>query len=130
MIGLDTNVIIRYLAQDDSIQSSKASKLIDSLNEENKGFISLVTIIEMVWVMQGPYQATKLETIHILNLLLQVHTIQVENASVILQAIHVYANSAEDFADCLIERSAHHVGCKVTMSFNKKAQSAGMQMIK
>jgi predicted nucleic-acid-binding protein len=129
MIGLDTNVVVRYLAQDDRIQSPKAIQLIDSLSEEKKGFISLITVIEVVWVMQDVYQTPKSEMIHILTTLLQAQAIQVEQAAIVLQAIHSYANSNADFADCLIERSAYQAGCNVAMTFDKKAQSVGMQLI-
>lgn len=130
MLGLDTNVIVRYLAQDDPVQSPKATKVIDGLDSNNKGFISLITIVEMVWVMQGPYKATKPEIINILNMLLQVSALEVENAAAVLQAVRVFTSSNADFADCLIERLGHNAGCKETKTFDTKAaKSAGMQLI-
>ena len=63
MIGLDTNVLVRYIAQDDVVHSAKATQLIESLSIENQGFITLVSMMELVWVMQGCYQAIKEECI-------------------------------------------------------------------
>jgi len=130
MIGLDTNVLVRYIAQDDSKQSPKATILIESLSDDNQGFIGMVSIVELVWVMQGCYQASKEETMAILEKLLRIRTIQVENAEVVLKALHTYINSNADFADCLIERSAHNANCTHTVTFDSKAaQTAGMQLI-
>jgi predicted nucleic-acid-binding protein len=56
MIGLDTNVLVRYLAQDDAVQSRQATQIIErQLTEESPGFISLVTMIETVWVLDRVY---------------------------------------------------------------------------
>lgn len=130
MIGLDTNVLVRYVAQDDVKQSPKATALIESLSDDNKGFICMVSIVEMVWVMQGCYQATKDEIVAILEKLLRIQTILVENAEVVLKAVHAYSNSTADFADCLIERSAHNANCTDTMTFDgKAAKTAGMRLI-
>jgi predicted nucleic-acid-binding protein len=63
MIGLDTNVLVRYIAQDDVVHSAKATQLIESLSIENQGFITLLSMMELVWVMQGCYQAIKEECI-------------------------------------------------------------------
>jgi predicted nucleic-acid-binding protein len=41
MIGLDTNVLVRYIAQDDPVQSPKAMRLIESLAADDPGYVSL-----------------------------------------------------------------------------------------
>jgi predicted nucleic-acid-binding protein len=130
MIGLDTNVLVRYIAQDDVVQSAKATQLIESLSIENQGFITLVSMMELVWVMQGCYQVTKEECISILDTLLRTREILLENAEVIVMATHRYKASNADFADCLIERSANYAKCSCTMTFDiNAAKSAGMQLI-
>lgn len=130
MIGLDTNVLVRYIAQDDAAQSAKATQLIESLSTESPGFITLVSIAELVWVMQGCYKATKEECVAILQTLLHTREILLENAEVIVMATHRYSASNADFADCLIERSANYAKCSCTMTFDSNAaKSAGMQLI-
>lgn len=130
MTGLDTNVLVRYIAQDDPKQSPKATALIESLSDADPGFVSLVALVELVWVMQGCYQASKDEIVSILEKLLRVGSFKVENAEIVLRALHVYARSNADFADCLIERSAAYANCRQTMTFDSKAaKSAGMQLI-
>ena len=130
MIGLDTNVIVRYIAQDDDVQSAKATKLIESLSSEAPGFITLVSIVELVWVMQGCYNASKKECIAILQTLLRTREILIENAEIITMSLNQYSASNADFADCLIERSANYAKCKCTMTFDDNAaKTAGMVLI-
>jgi len=121
MIGLDTNVLVRYVAQDDPKQSPRATELIESLTRDNPGFISLVAIVELVWVMHGCYGASKVEVISVLEQLLRVNTIFVENAEIVLQAVHLYDKSDADFADCLIARSGSNALCIHTITFDNKA---------
>jgi predicted nucleic-acid-binding protein len=130
MIGLDTNVLVRYLTQDDSKQSFKAAKLIESFSDENPGFISLVSIVELVWVLQGCYGAAKDDTITVLDTLLRVKTLHIQNAEVLIKAVRTYARSTADFADCLIERFGYCAGCLQTVTFDIQAvKTAGMQLI-
>ena len=130
MIGLDTNILVRYIAQDDPIQSPKATALIEQLSEDEPGFIALVSIVELVWVMQSCYAATKTETVAVLDKLLKVRTFCVENSDVVFIAVRGYARSNADFADCLIERSADHANCSHTVTFDKKAaKTAGMRLV-
>ena len=71
MIGLDTNVVIRYIAQDDPVQSQKATRLIESLSSDVPGYIPLVALVEIVWVLEESYGLTKKELIVILETLLR-----------------------------------------------------------
>lgn len=130
MIGLDTNVVVRYIAQDDLAQSAKATQLIESLSTENPGFITLVSIAELVWVMQGCYRATKEECVAVIETLLHTREIVLENAEVVVMAAKHYAASNADFADCLIERSANYAKCTCTMTFDiNAAKTAGMHLL-
>jgi len=61
MIGLDTNVLVRYIMQDDAMQSPKASVLIESLDADHPGFISLVTVVELYWVLTSCYDLTGIQ---------------------------------------------------------------------
>ncbi|NMM26332.1 MAG: type II toxin-antitoxin system VapC family toxin [Glaciimonas sp.] len=130
MIGLDTNVLVRYIAQDDLKQSLRATILINGLSNEAPGFITLVSLVELVWVMQSCYNASKPEIVAILEMLLRTQELVVENAETAIRALHVFAGSKADFADCLIERSAHKAGCEYTVTFDGgAAKAAGMQLV-
>ena len=131
LIGLDTNVIVRYLAQDDAVQSLKATQLIETLTQEDLGFITMVSIVELMWVMQGCYKATKVECVAILNTLLRTQTIIIENADIVIKALNIYSKSNADFADCLIERCASQAKCERVMTFDiNAAKTTNMLLIK
>ena len=130
MIGLDTNVLVRYVAQDDQKQSAVASELIESLTASSPGFIALVSVVELVWVLQSSYQSSKSEIIVVLETLLRTRELTLENAETVWQALRRFSESNADFADCLIERSANAAGCDHTVTFdNKAAKTAGMQRL-
>lgn len=128
MIGLDTNVLVRYIAQDDQVQSSQATDLIESLSSDSPGFIAMVSIVEMVWVLQSCYQSTKSEIVSVIETILSTKELVVERAEVIWQALRRFSDSKADFADCLIERCANAAECEYTVTFDQKAaKTAGMR---
>ncbi|WP_024694734.1 type II toxin-antitoxin system VapC family toxin [Pseudomonas syringae] len=130
MIGLDTNVLVRYVAQDDPKQSPKASALIESLSIGNPGFITAVSVVELVWVLQSCYESSKNEIIMVLETLLRTRELKIENADVVWQAVRLFADAKADFADCLIERSAKAAGCDYVVSFDSKAiKTTGMRAV-
>ncbi len=129
MIGLDTNILVRYLAKDDATQSPKALAIIQSLSSDEPGFIPLVALVELVWVMQRCYSATRAEVVEILGMLFRTKEFTVENAETAIKALHRFAGSKADFSDSLLERSADAAGCKYTLTFDQMAAvSAGMQL--
>ena len=131
MIGLDTNVLVLYFAQDHKVQSAQATSLMESLTDDDPGFVSLTALVELVWVMQGAYKAKKREIVMILQMLLQTRELIVENSEVALQAIARFSESKASFADCLIARLGHKAGCIHTVTFDGDAAAiAGMRLIK
>lgn len=121
MIGLDTNVLVRYIMQDDVKQAKLASDLIEALTVDEPGFIPIVAVIELVWVLSSAFELVRGQVVQALEVLLQTKEMQVENADVVWRAVRLYRASAADFADCLIERSAAAAGCARTMSFDRGA---------
>jgi predicted nucleic-acid-binding protein len=129
MIGLDTNVLVRYIMQDDARQSELASRLIESLTVEEPGFLPLVAVIELVWVLSSSFELVRAQIVSALEVLLQTKEIQVERAEVVWRALRVYRDSSADFADCLIERSAAAAGCARTMTFDRGAAKQCSMML-
>lgn len=130
MIGLDTNVLVRYVAQDDPKQSPKATRLIESLSANAPGFITVVSVIELVWVLSSCYSSTKGEICEVLDSLLRTKELVVAQADTVWKALRVFRNGNADFADCLIERSANAAGCVHTATFDADAaKTCGMQLI-
>jgi predicted nucleic-acid-binding protein len=130
MIGLDTNVVVRYIMQDDQKQSAKATRLIEGLTSERPGFVPLVTIVELVWVLSSSYGLKRDDIAEALDLLLRSKELVVDRADLVLQAHRRFAHGGADFADCLIERIAHAQGCETTMTFDTGAvKAAGMSLV-
>lgn len=130
MIGLDTNVLVRYVMQDDPKQSQKASKLIESLTPEAPGFVPLVSLVEIVWVLSSCYDLTRDQIAQALEALLRAKEIVLDRAEQVSQALRTFGASSADFADCLIERTAAAAGCEKTMTFDAgAAKAAGMTLI-
>ena len=130
MIGLDTNVLVRYVAQDDPKQSPKATRLIESLTVDAPGYVSVVSVVELVWVLTSCYASTKGEICEVLQTLLRTKEIVVANAGTVWKAVRLFKEEKADFADCLIERSANEAGCGYTITFDRDAaKHCGMRLI-
>ena len=130
MIGLDTNVLVRYIMQDDPKQSSKAAKLIESLDAENPGFITMVSVVELYWVLTSSYELTGAQVAQALDAILRTKQLQVERTDQVVRALRMFGHGKADFADCLIERVASKAGCSQTMTFDVGAgKHAGMTLI-
>lgn len=130
MIGLDTNVLVRYVTQDDPVQSPKANELIESLTAFAPGFVSLVSVVELVWVLQSCYQSAKSDVVSVLETLLRTRELTVEHAEIVWQALRRFSANKADFADCLIERCAHAAGCEYTATFDLNAvKASGMKRL-
>jgi predicted nucleic-acid-binding protein len=130
MIGLDTNVLVLYVTQDDPVQSPMATELIEALTAGDPGFIAMVSVVELVWVLQSCYQSTRREVVDVLETLLRTKELVVERSEIVWQALRRFAEAKADFADCLIERCAHAAACDFTITFDSKAaKTAGMRQI-
>src|ERR1700746_2607501 len=112
MIGLDTNVLIRYLTLDDPRQTALAARIFDSLSADSPGFVPLVVILELVWVLESSYDLRKDRIIETLDALLRSQELAVERADVVRQALRRFSASRADFADCLIERCCQEAKCQ------------------
>lgn len=125
MIGLDTNVLVRYIMQDDAKQSPLATRLIESLTVETPGFVPLVVVVELGWALSGAYGLGRSEVCSAFEGLLRTKVILVEGAATVWKALRALRSGAADFAYCLIERSAAAAGCERTMTFDRVAAKPG-----
>lgn len=131
MIGLDTNVVVRYIMQDDPLQAPQATQLIESLSAQQPGFITVVSLVELVWVLSSCFDLSRQQIVQALNVILQSKQLVVDQADHVVRAVRAYAAGQADFADCLIERTAAAAGCTHTMTFDvAAAKTAGMTLIR
>ena len=106
MVGLDTNVLVHYIAQDDPRQSAQATALIESLSAERPGFISAVVLVESLWVMEDVYAASRERLAEIVEGLLQTEMLVVETAEQAWRALAGFRKGKADFSDHFISRAA------------------------
>ena len=130
MIGLDTNVLVRYLTQDDPDQAAFATRIFETeLTEDAPGFIGLVVLVETAWVLQRLYRASAEEIRETMIDLLGSRSIVVENRDVVTRAIALSKQNSCGFADAVIAASAFDAGCEKVISFDRGAVHAGMTLV-
>jgi predicted nucleic-acid-binding protein len=123
MIGLDTNVLVRYLAQDDPAQSLKATELIERrLTEDEPGFISVVAMAEIAWVLERAYGLADQEIAAAIEGVLQAEVLVVENEQEIFTAMIALKAGRGPFADALNGALNAKAGCSRTLTFDRRAQ--------
>lgn len=122
MIGIDTNVLVRYLVRDDEAQFLVASNLIaDCIADRQPILISLLVMLEAEWVLRSRYQIPKLEIAAVFTQLLESKEAAFEDEEALEEALYVWKDSGADFADCLIVAKSRRLGCTSLMTFDLKA---------
>lgn len=130
MIGLDTNVLVRYIMQDDPKQSPIATQIIESFEGAGSVYVTLVTMVELVWVLSASFELTRSQVAQALDGIIRTKQFKIENADQVIRALRVFKVGKSDIADCLIERSANSAGCEKTITFDVNASKhAGMALI-
>lgn len=130
MIGLDSNVLVRFFLQDDPRQSPKANELMQSFTPSDPGWVGVATILELVWVLAGRSRFDRLRIAKMLDRLLLQEEVVVEQAEYVHEAVRLFRRGNADFADCLIGASARTAGCSRTVTFDRNAaRDAGMQLL-
>lgn len=122
VIGLNTNVLVRYLLNDDEKQSSEAKARIHQAVTQGVAVrISLLTILETEWVLRSYGKCDKAAVIDTMKCLLESRDVQIEQEETLEQALHYYGNHNADFADCLMVSRYQRTGCEVMITFDVKA---------
>jgi len=129
VIGLDTNVIVRYLVQDEPDQSATASAVIDALTENEPGFLSLVTVVELYWVLRRAYEVSSARCAVLVEGLLDARELRIDRESIVRAALTA-SSGGLDFADALIAELGRVAGCDHTVTFDRRAaQSSEMRLL-
>lgn len=120
MIGLDTNVLVRYLLEDDEVQSPVAIRTIESRSEDDPAFVGLVVLAETYWVLRRAYRVEEEAALAVVERLLDAAEIMVEDEETVSRALRL-ARRGADFADALIGDTALLFGCDTVVTFDRKA---------
>lgn len=122
MIGLDTNVVVRYLAQDDPRQSAAATRLFERvLTPDIPGFIPAVVLCELAWVLAECYDADRPQIRAAIETLLVAKQLAIETPDLVRRALRVWDQGGADFADALIGEVARANGVEKTVTFDRAA---------
>jgi len=122
MIGLHTNVIVRYLAQDDAIQSPRATEIFERrLTASNPGYVSLVAIVETVWVLERAYGLAPPKVADAVERMLQIDHLIVESEPEVFTAMIALKDGRGAFADALMAALGTKAECSRTLTFDRKA---------
>ncbi len=122
MIALDTNILVRLLIKDDKGQSKIVFNRFKKTENNNETlFISLLVVLELIWVLDSVYDCSREEVVNALEKLTMMPIIQFEKLEVIHELIKYGKNSLIDLSDLLICNSSIASGCKKVITFDKKA---------
>ena len=125
MIGVDTNILVRYLVEDDAEQAATAARFFEvRCSPERPAFVNRVVMAELVWVLESVFGFPQALIAGNLDVLLRTPSILVEDADEVARALELYRGGA-DFADALIGASNVRQGCTTTATFDRKARRLG-----
>ena len=132
MKGIDTNVLVRYLVQDDPQQSKKATTFIEKhCSVDEPGLIGHIVLCELAWVLESNYKVGRADIVSIIERLLCVEQFTMDQPSVVWRAVSDAKTSNADFPDHLVARIAEAAGCESTVTFDKKASKChGFELLK
>jgi len=120
MIALDTNVLVRFLVEDDEEQTRKVARLIE--RAQNRGeqlFIGDIVMCETVWVLSTSYEFSRPEIVRVLSGLLRARGVVFTSSDRLARALQAYASSKGDFADYLIREHADAAGAETVATFDR-----------
>lgn len=130
MIGLHSNILIRDLTQDDKVQSEVANHIFETqLTTTNPGYVTLITLIELTWVLKTAYTQSKEQVANVISGLLETKQLQIEKADVAYLALKRYLQANEDYSDAVMTILSKQALCGKVLTFDNKAKSVGMTLI-
>lgn len=121
MIGLDTNVLVRYLVEDDEQQAARAAALIEeAVQRGEKLFVASIVLCEIAWVLKAAYGRPKDDIAQVLGAILRTAQFVIQDIELAYRALACYKNGPADFADYLVAEHAVEAGCEKLATFDKK----------
>jgi predicted nucleic-acid-binding protein len=122
MKALDTNILVRFLVQDDEEQANKVLQLFSEAEQLNQSlYVPLLVILEMIWVLQSAYNTSRQDIILAITNLLQMSVLEFESQGALRDFIISANKYSHDLSDTLISHSALSAACETTLTFDKRA---------
>ena len=121
MTALDTNVLVRFLTQDDPDQGRMASDLIGGLTEQSPGFVAREVLVELVWVLERSYRYERSEIARVLEGFLSSAELEIEEGDSVGAVLQLYEVKGFGFSDLMIRQAARRSGAATLKTFDRKA---------
>jgi len=122
MLGLDTNILIRYIVQDDPVQSTLVSRFLkQKCTGEKPCYISHIVLCEVVWVLESAYGYKREQVAETLKLIFETRHFCIGEAESAWSALETYRGGRADFSDVLLGQTNQVHGCETTITLDKKA---------
>jgi len=122
VIALDTNVLVRYLVRDDPRQTRAATRVVEtSCTVETPGFVTLVVLCELVWVLERGYRYSRIHIAALVRGLLAADDLSIERSELAWQALNAFEEGPADFADYVIGATGREAGAEATVTFDRRA---------
>lgn len=132
MKAVDTNVLVRFLVNDDPAQASIVrARFADAEQQRESFWVPVLVLLETIWVLESGYGVSRSELIATLSDLLLLPILEFENRAAVQTMLTNAARTAGDLPDLFIAETAHLSGCESVLTFDKKAaRDAGFELIK
>jgi predicted nucleic-acid-binding protein len=126
VIGLDTNILLRFVLRDDEAQYAKAEALLrDGFTESDPGYVNIVALVEFCWTLRRTAKLANGRIREAVSLLLETENLFVERAETVAYAIWLSAEKGLEVPDALLAAINREDGCRKTLTFDKAFAEAG-----
>jgi predicted nucleic-acid-binding protein len=120
MIALDTNILVRFLVEDDATQSARAAALVQrAVERDEEMFVSHIVLCEVVWVLQASYRVQREEIVAVLRRLMTARHLRLDSPDILDRALSAFETGRGDFADYVIREQAMEAGCTSVATFDR-----------
>ena len=120
MIGLDTNVLLRWIVRDEPAQAALADEVVASLTPERPGFVTQVSVLELFWVLRTTYRYPRERCLDVLEMLLRAEELEFDDGESVWEAV-VHARRGADLPDGLIAETLRLYGAGESVTFDREA---------
>ena len=124
MIGVDTNILLRYIVNDDADQYTKAEAFLKARTADDPAFVSLIVLVELTWVLRRLYRYSRAQVHAVLLLIVETAGLVIEDEYFVSMLVGSGVALKDEFADHLIVHSAAKAGCEQTLTFDRDAVAA------
>lgn len=121
MIAIDTNVLVRFLVQDDPVQTAACIRFVETLSADNPGYVSREVLVEFVWVLERAYRYKRPMIAITVQRLLEAAELVVEAADDVGALLDLYRDEGCGFADLMIAAAAQRAGAEKLVTLDRKA---------